>query len=411
MNRYDIIITGAGPAGIFCALNSSLSGGRRILLLEKNSSPGKKFLLSGSGQCNITHTGSVNDFTLHYGPAGSFVKPALNAFPPGALINFLNENGIRTAVRDDGKIFPESMRASDVLSMMTRLCEERQIITGYGTPAINAVHNNGIFTVVSGSDPAEKFHAPVLVIASGGESFPSTGSTGDGYILAQSLGHKVIPTTPSLAPVYVRSFPFSELSGISFRERRVSLYRDGRKISSSAGDILITRKGLSGPAILDMSRYIAKNDVVEISFADRTEEEINSDFISQSRSQGKKSIKNFLKSYELPERLISLILVQEGIDPQKNISEINRDERVKLLRSLTSFPLVVAEKGGFETAMATSGGVSREEIDRRTMESKIVPGLFFAGEVIDVDGDTGGYNIQWAFSSGKAAAEGIINRI
>lgn len=164
---------------------------------------------------------------------------------------------------------------------------------------------------------------------------------------------------------------------------------------------------MSGPAILDISRYIGKGDIIEVSLTGKSSEEMNSSFISESRAQGKKSIKNFLKNYDIPERLIAVILTQEGIDLLKNISEISRGERVKLFKSLGEYPFIVEEKGNFNVSMATAGGVCRDEINRRTMESLIVPGLYFAGEVIDIDGDTGGYNIQWAFSSGKSAADNI----
>jgi len=411
MNNYDIIITGTGPAGLFCAINCADNPAAKILVLEKNSSPGKKFLLSGTGQCNITHTGNVSDFTRHYGNGGDFVKPALSAFTPAAMINFLHGNDIPTVEKENGKIFPESMRAIDILSMLIELCENKGVDFRYESPVDETVYENGEFTVTIDNVEKEKFHAPVLVIATGGESYPATGSTGDGFKFAGSLGHKIVATAPSLAPVHIRNFLFAELSGISFKNRKVSLFNNGKKTYSSAGDILFTHKGLSGPAILDMSRYAGKGDIIEISLAGKTSEEMNADFIAESRAQGKKSIKNFLKSYDIPERLIIMILAQEGIDPSVNVSEINKTERVKLFKSLGEHPFIVEDIGNFSIAMATAGGVCRDEIDRRTMESKIISGLYFAGEVIDIDGDTGGYNIQWAFSSGKTAADGIKKKL
>ncbi|HNX24214.1 MAG TPA: aminoacetone oxidase family FAD-binding enzyme, partial [Spirochaetota bacterium] len=330
MNNYDIIITGTGPAGLFCAINCADNPAAKILVLEKNSSPGKKFLLSGTGQCNITHTGNVSDFTRHYGNGGDFVKPALSAFTPAAMINFLHGNDIPTVEKENGKIFPESMRAIDILSMLIELCENKGVDFRYESPVDETVYENGEFTVTIDNVEKEKFHAPVLVIATGGESYPATGSTGDGFKFAGSLGHKIVATAPSLAPVHIRNFLFAELSGISFKNRKVSLFNNGKKTYSSAGDILFTHKGLSGPAILDMSRYAGKGDIIEISLAGKTSEEMNADFIAESRAQGKKSIKNFLKSYDIPERLIIMILAQEGIDPLKNVSEINKTERVKL---------------------------------------------------------------------------------
>lgn len=408
MNHYDIIIIGAGPAGIFCAINCTEKPGTKILLLEKNNTPGKKFLLSGTGQCNITHTGTVTEFTRHYGSGGNFVKPSLNAFTPSMLIDFLNKNSIPVIKREDGKIFPESMKAADVLSMMINLCNKTGVDIKYNSSVERTVYNKGVFTVYS---DGEKFASPILAVTTGGMSYPATGSTGDGFNFAVSLGHSIVKPVPSLSPAAIKNFPFMELSGISLKDRNVSLFKNGKKFYSSAGDILFTHKGLSGPAILDISRYFEKDDILEISLAGNKIETLKSELISMSRTHGGKSIKTFLRNWDIPERLINEILNQEGIDPQKNISEINKPERSRLFKSLCGYPFIIKEKGNFNIAMATAGGVCREEIDRRTMESKIVGGLFFAGEVIDIDGDTGGYNIQWSFSSGKAAAEGIKRKL
>jgi len=407
MKNYDIIIIGAGPAGLFCAINAAENSNRKILILEKNSSAGKKFLLSGSGQCNITHTGTVNEFTRHYGTGGSFVKPALKGFPPASLISFLEKNNIPVIEREDGKIFPQSMSASQVLTMMLNLCRERNVEIKYQTPVMKGVYDNRKFRV-SSDKVEETFTAPLLVITAGGNSYPATGSDGDGYRLARSLGHSIADPAPALAPLFIKNFPFAELSGISFKGRSISLFREGKKISASSGDILFTHKGLSGPGILDMSRYIRRNDIVEISLTGERIEVLSEDYISRSRTVGKKSIKHFLKSYDLPERLIPLILEEQGINPQKNVSEISKAERNSLLKYLCRYPFTVETVGGFNIAMATAGGVCRDEISSRTMESALIPGLLFAGEVIDIDGDTGGYNLQWAFSSAKAAADHLL---
>lgn len=404
MDPYDIIIIGAGPAGLFCAMNCAEIKKLKVLVLEKNQSAGRKLLLSGSGRCNITHTGTVSDFTKHYGKAGNFTKPALSCFTPSDMIEFLHENNILTTETDNGKVFPESMHAGDVLSMMISLCESRGVTLKYRSSVTGIEYNKDTFTVYSGK---HKYTASALVIAAGGSSYPATGSTGDGYLMAGSLGHSIIEPAPALTPVYVRDFTFTALSGMSIRDTNISLFRKEKKINSSTGDVLFTHKGLSGPGILDMSRYIRKDDVMKISLTGNSTEKMNSNFIAGSRDEGKKNIKSFLKRFDIPERLITKILSQQKIDPGRKVSEITREERVRLFNTLCEYPFTVEEKGGFNIAMATCGGVCRDEINRFTMESKIVPGLYFAGEVIDVDGDTGGYNIQWAFSSGKLAAESI----
>jgi predicted Rossmann fold flavoprotein len=405
MKKYDIIITGAGPAGLFCAVSAAKSGIKKILVLEKNLSPGKKFLLSGSGQCNITHSGTVSSFTQCYGSAGSFVKPALSAFTPEDLIEFLEQNNIPVTERDDGKIFPASMRASDVLSMLTSICRSYGVDIMYNTPVKQIACSAGKFRLSSDHRDNTLFTAPLIVIASGGMSYPATGSTGDGFKIAESLGHSIVSPVPALTPVFIKNFIFSGLSGITLKGRNISVFRKNKKLISEKGDILFTHKGLSGPGLLDMSRYIERGDTVKIPLAIEDADVIKRCLIDESRSGVKKSIKNYLKKLNIPERLISPVLEELKIDPAKNISEVSKDERTKLITSLTSYSFNVEEKGGFKIAMATSGGVCRDEINRKTMESKIISGLYFAGEVIDVDGDTGGYNIQWAFSSGSAAGK------
>lgn len=402
-NRYDTIITGAGPAGLFCAINAS-GDGRGVLILEKNSIPGKKLLLSGSGQCNFTHTGGIAEFIKHYGTAANFVKPALSAFTNIQLVEFFESHGIKTAAREDGKIFPASMKAHDILSLLLRLCTERSVDIKYSTQVKSVSYCESGFTVSAGG---VIYTSSNLVVASGGSSYPATGSSGDGFKLAESSGHTVTETSPALAPLYVKNYTLGELSGISVRESRITLLRNDKKIISGRGDILFTPKGLSGPGILDMSRYVRSGDMITISLAGRSAHDVETLLTDILRSEGKKSARNILKIFEIPERLIDALLEHAEIDPAKKAAEISRRERNRIQELINSFPFEVENKGGFRIAMATAGGVSRDEIDRRTMESKIIKGLYFAGEVIDVDGDTGGYNIQWAFSSGKAAGKAI----
>jgi predicted Rossmann fold flavoprotein len=297
------------------------------------------------------------------------------------------------------------MRASDVLSMMTSICNNYGVEIIYSFPVEQATFSDGEFRVSSAHKDKIIFTAPSFVIATGGVSYPGTGSTGDGFRIAEGLGHSIVSPAPALSPVFIKNFIFSPLSGISLKDRDISIFRNNKKVMSGTGDVLFTHKGLSGPGILDMSRYINSGDIVKISLASEDADDIKRCLIEESRSGVKKSIKNYLKKLNIPERLIPPILEELKINPAKNISEISRDERTKLITSLTSYPFYVEEKGDFKIAMATAGGIYRDEINRKTMESKIIPGLYFAGEVIDVDGDTGGYNIQWAFSSGNAAGK------
>ncbi len=406
-NRYDTIIAGGGPAGLFCAINASTPGGR-VLVLEKNRTAGKKLLLSGSGQCNFTHTGSVPELIRHYGDAANFVKPALSAFTNGQLIDFFASNGIPATAREDGKVFPASMKAGDILSLLLQICRKNSVDIRYSSPVREVSHSNGIFSVYSGG---ELYTSPVMVIAAGGSSYPATGSDGDGFTIAASLGHSITGITPALTPVYIENFTLAGLSGISVCRSRIDLFREGKKFRSGTGDILFTPKGISGPGILDISRWIKSGDTIALSLTESTPQEIESILTSALRSEGKKSVRNILKIFEIPERLIDAVLIRCNINPAKKCGEISRGERVSLQENICSLKFTVKEKGDSRVAMATAGGVSREEIDRRTMESKLIRGLYFAGEVMDVDGDTGGYNIQWAFSSGRAAGNSIVKKL
>ncbi len=403
-NRYDAIITGAGPAGLFCAITASAAG-KRILILEKNSEPGRKLLLSGSGQCNFTHTGSAPEFLKHYGDSANFVKPALSAFTNIQLIDFFESHGIKTVTRDDGKIFPASMKATDILSLLLKLCRENSVEIKYNSQVQSISHNGSEFILSAGS---KIYAAEKLVIAAGGSSYPATGSSGDGFRLAASLGHTIKEITTALTPLYIKDYTLGELSGISIKESRITLIRGDRKIISGRGDILFTPKGLSGPGILDLSRYTRNGDSITISLTDKSLQEIESVLPEALKNEGKKSIRNILKIFEMPERIIDALLANAQVDPLKKAGEISRAERSRIINLINASPFEIKEKGDFRTAMATAGGVSRDEINRKTMESKIVRDLYFAGEVIDVDGDTGGYNIQWAFSSGRAAGISLL---
>ncbi len=398
--RFGVIVAGAGPAGLFCAQSiRNREGG--VLLLERNPGPGAKLLLSGSGQCNFTHTGSVQDLTCRYGRAGNFVKPALHAFSNSDLVAFIESLGVPTAVRDDGKVFPASMRASDVLAALQGRCRERGVRIICGSRVTSVSHDVSGFTVTA---EGREFLSRALVLSTGGCSHPETGSTGDGYAVAGSLGHTIVEVTEALAPVGVSDPLIRGLAGISVRDATVRLVRDGRRTFAVTGDVLFTGSGLSGPGILDLSRYIREGDVLWVSMTgtdpDQLAERLSEEF------EGGRTPVNVLRNLGIPARLSRVILQSGGIPPSVRAAELPGTLRRKVLELVTAFPVRVARKGGFSVAMATAGGVRRDEINRHTMESRILRNLFFAGEIMDVDGDTGGYNIQWAFSSACAAALG-----
>lgn len=411
--KYDVIIIGAGPAGLFCAINCCIDKNCRVLVLEKMKAAGRKLLLSGSGCCNITHSGKIKDFEKRYGNNGRFLRHAFSGFSNIDMVNFLNNNDINTIETENGKVFPESMKAREILDLLLRKCSESGVNIIYGHAVQDVQYADKMFRVRA-SDKI--FESSYCVITTGGLSYPGTGSSGEGFLFAMNMGHTIKEAAPALTPI-TTSYTADALtpgkkfspgcSGITIQNASASLYRDNRKLTEYNGDLLFTHNGLSGPVILDMSRYILPGDTVAVSFIQDSYESFEDKFILYSRINGKRSIKNFLQSCAIPERIAQMILDVSEIPHDKKSSEISRIERKRLISLVTGFPFKVTSKGDFTIAMATSGGVSLDEINIRTMESKIIPGLFFAGEVMDIDGDTGGYNLQAAFSTGKLAGDTI----
>ena len=403
--QADIIIIGAGPAGLFCAANAAAAG-KKVLVLEKNPGPGKKLLLSGSGQCNITHDGPAREFLTHYGDNGPFLKPALMNYPNTALISFFLERGLEMVTTKAGKVFPVTLKSADVLNILVKECCNTRVTVLYNEPVLEVSHKGDQFFVLTQNTT---FSGRLLVIATGGFSYPGTGSTGDGYRFASSLGHTIVETAPALAPVIAGQYPFGDLSGISFESMYFSHWRDGKKLGSHRGDLLFTHHGLSGPGILDYSRFIRPGDTLRLSFAGSPRGEVLDKELSKKMAANPvKNVKTVVLQYRVPERLVTTLLRLSGIPDDMTCAHLSKLQRNTLLINMFEFPVKVEKLGGFQEAMVTRGGVSLQEIDPKTMESGLVPGLYFAGEIIDIDGDTGGYNIQAAFSTGYLAAKAML---
>ena len=405
MKTADVIFIGAGPAGLFAAIHSK---SLKVIVLEKNTSPGKKLLISGTGRCNLTHDCKLSDFFDHYGENHRFLKSALHGFTNFDLIRFYEDHGLKTVVDKNGKVFPASQKASDVLQVLVDVCDKnkveiacnQQVASVYKTEnGFEVTTNTGIFT------------SRFLVITTGGMSYPATGSTGDGYHFAKQLGHSVVPPKPSLSPVFILDYSFASIAGVSVQNKTVYLYRGEKKITEHAGDIGFTHKGLSGPGILDFSRHILGGDILKVNFIDLRSDDFRNELIKASEKEGKTALQTYLKKYDLPRSLVLLILKSIQIEPETRLAEITKIQRNQLVIAFCEFPFTVSKVGGFNMAMVTAGGVSLEEVNPKTMESKLVPGLYFAGEVLDIDGDTGGYNLQAAFSMGYLVGKSVGGRV
>lgn len=409
MEQYDVIVIGAGPAGLFGAIGSQdESRSRKVLLLEKNPKPGKKLRISGAGQCNFTHSGDIKDFLSHYGENGKFLKRALYYFSNQDLLRFFEARGLDFVETPEGKIFPITMKAEDVLDVLLKECDKKGINILCNHRVESIAKDADIFRVYTGD---REYSGKYVIIATGGMSYPSTGSTGDGYEWARSLGHSISKPIPALTPLYIKDHPFSELSGISFQGINISLWREGKKIKGWRGDVLITHRGLSGPGILNYSRYVLPGDIIRLNFVSiENEEEFHREFINLLQKHGKSLVKNALKNIPIPERLIQKLMALSGISEKDQCAYLDKERRKRIAGLLYGFPFEVEKLGDFNIAMVTRGGVSLKEVNPNTMESRIVPGLFFAGEILDVDGDTGGYNIQAAFSTGWLAGTSISHK-
>ncbi|MCL2306035.1 MAG: NAD(P)/FAD-dependent oxidoreductase [Planctomycetaceae bacterium] len=400
---YDVAILGGGPAGLACAVGA---GKRRlsVLLLEKNAQPGRKLLISGTGQCNLTHAGRIENFLDRYGSRekGRFVKPALYHFTNADWCGFFRENGVALEETATGKIFPASRRASEILNLFLALCKQYGVIIQTGSPVESVEKVNDLFTIRT---PQSVATARNLVIATGGCSYPATGSSGNGWRLAASLGHTIVSPKPGLTPVYWNVNDFVECSGVSVDDVGI---RIGKTKHTARGSVLFTHKGVSGPLILDFSRNMNPGDTLVFNWlGDTKAETLGGVLLDTFARHGRKSIKGALRFTGLPERLLVALLKATGISPETPACEISRTDRGKIATMLTTFEAKIAALGGFHEAMVTVGGVSLREVDRNSMESRLVKRLYFCGEVLDIDGDTGGYNIQFAVSSGFLAADKI----
>lgn len=402
--KYDVIIIGAGPAGLFSALTIK---NKKVLLIEKNKQPGKKLLISGAGQCNYTNNCHISEFLNKYGDKGRFLKNALYSFNNLDSINFFKENKLESIIRDDNKVFPASLKSIDVLNTLLNCCNERGVEIVYEESAKSVEYDeaNKFFLVKT---TKSTYAGDNLIITTGGNSYANTGSTGDGYKLAKSLGHSIVEPKEALSPVYTEGYLFKELSGISFENINVSLWRNNKKLYDFYGDFLFTHVNFSGPVILNNSRYFETGDILKINFTKmKNSEEFKKYFDDLINSSGKQSIKTILKQLNLPKRFLEKIIEISEVQEDTLCSQLDKVKRKRLAELFSAHPFKIEKLGGFNIAMVTRGGVSTDEINKKTMESKIIPNLFFAGEVIDYDGDTGGYNIQAAFSTGKLAADYI----
>lgn len=409
---YDCIVIGAGAAGLF--FGSTITKHINGLILEKTSRAGSKLMISGSGQCNITHSGSIKDFVKCYGKNGDRIRSCLYKHSNRELMDFLESNGIATTTRKDGKIFPASMNANDIRNLLLRKCEKNGFTINYNESvcAIES-HDSGLWRTSTyytankstgnrSSAISKSYISKTVIIASGGCSYPATGSDGSLFsVLKKYLDVNITPLKPALAPVKVYDYPYVKLAGISFEHAGVSIWRghksSRRKISENAAGLLFTHKDLSGPAVLNISQYAEQDDTIMINYLYPMGYENALKAIKEAISNSSCDISNIISArFNLPKRFCRLITDRYGLSPKT------------LALQLTSEEFTVSSPANFNKAMVTNGGIDLNEINTKTMEIKKHPGIFSVGEVCDIDGITGGYNLQFAYSSARTAGEEII---
>ena len=396
MKKYDNIIVGAGASGLYCAC--ALEKGNN-LILEKGKRPGLKLLMAGSGQCNVTHGGSIKDFLEHFGDNGKKIRSALQRHNNIELCRVLLDYGVETVEREDGKVFPKSMNGRDVLDALVSNVNAEILYEANVLSLSKNDSDEGYILSTSKGD----FACCNVIIATGGASYPTTGS--DGALARQissDLELDLVELRPALTPAFVENYPYGDLSGISFKDVEVRVAGH-----AMVDDILFTFKNLSGPAIINSSRYMRTGDMLTINFLwpmrpEELLEKLKKDFPGNN-----KSLQHYLiDELGLAKRFAKLVSEMIGMEHQK-VSQFSGAQMKEIVSELATKTFAISGLAGFKEAMATTGGISLSEISTKTMESKKYPGLYFIGEVLDVDGDTGGYNLQFAYSSALAAAEHI----
>ena len=412
------IVIGGGPAGMIAAVTTAEQG-NSVTILEKMEDLGKKLLITGKGRCNITNSAEMEDFMKNIPENAKFLYSSFNQYTNQDIINFLNKQGVATKVERGGRVFPVSDRAEDVLNAFKRKLKELnvEIKTNFEVTQILTEGSTAIGIEGKYKGKTERMLANKVILTTGGKSYPVTGSTGDGYKITEKLGHTITPLKPSLVPLICEEDSkkiCQDMQGLSLRNVAIKVKHENKIIYEDLGEMLFTHYGLSGPIILSASailiRYkniekLLKSNKIKI-FIDLKpaldEEKLDNRILRDFEELRNKQFKNSLEKL-LPRKMINTIIEIIGINPEKRINEITKEERKKLVKILKNFELNINGFRKIEEAIITKGGINVKEINPRTMESKIIKGLYFAGEIIDLDAFTGGFNLQIAWSTGYVA--------
>ena len=402
-----IIIIGGGPAGMMAAI-AAASTGKRVTLLEKNDALGRKLLLTGGGRCNFTNACAPEELISHFSATGNFLRDAFKNFGQEALIEFFSKIGLKAKKEADGRVFPFTDKALSVLEVMEKEMEKRNVQV-LRKKSVKKLLIDGICIKGVECSDGSVIEAERVIIATGGLSYRTTGSSGDGLKMADKAGHRIVEPSPGLVSLILKGEYSGELEGLSLDGVRLTFRSGKKKLVSKEGSLIFTSNGISGPLTLQSSAKVivwldaGKKATAEIDIMPQTEaKEIEDMLLESINTAPKKSLKNSLKAI-VPTRLAEVLIKMSDIAPDRKNKQIKAEERKQLAGLLKCLKFEVEKGESFEKAQITRGGVSVKDIDPRTMESKKVSGLYFAGEVIDIDGDSGGFNLQAAFSTGYLA--------
>lgn len=406
-----IIVIGAGASGIMAA-GIAAKNGNDVLLLEKNDRAGRKILISGKGRCNVTNAIDIGDFIEQVPGNGNFLYSAFYTFTNEDMINLLHELGVKTKVERGGRVFPESDKSSDILNALMKMLNKYNVKIKYNSPVEDIMVKDSEVIGIK-LKTGEKILCDRVILATGGMSYPGTGSTGDGYSIANKLGHKIVPLKPSLVGLVTEEAWVYDLQGLSLKNVAIKLINEKNKtIYEDMGEMLFTHFGVSGPIILSGSRAIHKYmdsnlkvngvklkiDLKPALSNEKLDLRVQRDFAKYINKQFKNALDDLL-----PEKLIHVVIDLSKIEPTKPVNSITKEERLRLIEILKNLTLTISELRPIKEAIVTAGGVDTKEINSSTMESKLIKNLYFCGEIIDVDAYTGGFNLQIAFSTGYLA--------
>ena len=413
-NSYDIIVIGGGAAGLMAA-GTAAERGASVLLLETMHRPGRKLMITGKGRCNLSNNTRVGTYLEHIRPLPKFCLPMFSRFFVDDTLRFFHRIGLPTTEERGRRIFPRSERASDVVDALVSWNTENGVRIRCNSRVKGLeLHEGAVAAVIT--ETGEAFGCKSCILATGGRSYPATGSTGDGYRLAKECGHRIVPPLPALVPLTAAGDMSTSLADLSLKNVAAALWVDGKKKKNLFGEMLFTESGLSGPLILQLSRdaVSAVSKGLQTAVALDLKPALDTKTL-RSRIQreldvhGNAKLKTMLESL-LPRQMIASLLAVTGLDPHKYCNQVNAAERETLLRQMKDWRFEITGFGDWEEAIVTAGGVHCKELDPSSLESKIVRGLFFAGEILDLDASTGGYNLQIAWSGGHVAGTEAAER-